>query len=261
MVRAKKRFGQNFLKDRTILEQIIKAIPDDDYQLVEIGAGLGDLTKYLLVSNGVVAFEIDLDLCNYLNSKFSEELENGKLELFCKDVIAVWREELYSEKYKIVANLPYYIATNIIFKALQDRNCKSITAMVQKEVADKFVAKVGEKNFSMLSVVAQSAGKVVKVVDVPPTAFQPMPKVYSAVVQVRKEIETISHHFISFLQIAFKQPRKTLLKNLSQHYERDRLETLFFKLNLNLSIRPHQVDTPIYHQIYQTLEDREIGRE
>jgi len=261
-IKAKKRFGQNFLKDVDIVNKIIKAIPNDNYKLVEIGAGLGDLTKYLLESQDVVAFEIDLELCQFLKNRFSEELKSGRLKLICEDVLEFWRFGLlFDEDYKIVANLPYYVATKIILKALDDNRCQNITVMIQKEVADKFLAEVEDRDFGALSVIAQSVGDIQHIVDVPPSAFEPQPKVNSSVIQFRKFRDTPSKEFKKFLQIAFRQPRKTLIKNLSQRYNRENLEELLNELALNHSIRPHQVDSINYHQIFDTLEGLRIGRE
>ncbi len=261
-IKAKKKFGQNFLKDKSIVEEIIKAIPNSNHKLIEIGPGLGDLTEHLLKSQDVVAFEIDLDLCKYLNDKFSEEIESGKLQLICGDVLEFWSSgKLMEDDYKIVANLPYYIATNIILKALQDSSCNSITVMIQKEVADKFLADVGEREFSSLSVIAQSLGDVRHIVEAPPSAFDPPPKVVSSVIEFKKLHESLSSEFLDFLRSAFQQPRKTLMKNLSQKYSREYLEKIFEQLDLTQSIRPHQVDKMDYHQIYEMLEDLKIGRE
>ena len=261
-IKAKKRFGQNFLKDTNIVNQIVKSIPKNSYKLVEIGAGLGDLTQYLLKSQDVVAFEIDLDLCKYLKEKFATELKSGRLKLICGDVLDYWENSsLLDENYKIVANLPYYVATKIILKALDDRYNQSVTVMIQKEVADKFLADIGDKEFSALSVIAQSVSRVSFVVDAPPLSFTPPPKVDSKVIEfVKIDAKNISSEFKEFLGIAFKQPRKTLAKNLSNRYEREEINALFEDMDLNQSIRPHQVETIDYHQIYTILEGSDIGR-
>jgi len=262
-IKAKKRFGQNFLKDINVVNQIVKAIPKNDYKLVEIGAGLGDLTQYLLKSQDVVAFEIDLELCKYLKEKFATELKSGKFKLICGDVLDYWDSgSLLNEDYKIVANLPYYVATKIILKALDDQRNKNITVMIQKEVADKFLADVEDKEFSALTVIARSVSEVKFVVDAPPSSFDPPPKVNSTVIEFSKNGEkSISPKFKEFLTVAFKQPRKKLAKNLSNRYEKEMIYTIFQDINLNQSIRPHQVKTIDYHQIYTMLEGSDIGRE
>lgn len=262
-IKAKKRFGQNFLKDSNVVDTIVKAIPKNSYKLVEIGAGLGDLTEHLLKSQDVVAFEIDLDLCKYLEKKFSVEIESGRFKLICGDVLDSWQNNtLLDENYKIVANLPYYVATKIILKALDDDNSQSITVMVQKEVADKFLANVEDKEFSALSVIANTVSKVSFVVNAPPSSFEPQPKVDSTVIEFSKiNRDKISPLFKEFLGFAFKQPRKTLKKNLSIKYDKEQVNQTFQDMNLSQSIRPHQVETMDYHQIYSMLKGSDIGRE
>jgi len=146
---AKKRFGQNFLQDSVYINKIIQSMSDDDRPVVEIGPGLGDLTKRLLEAKRVTAYEVDKRLCAYLQKEFAKHILNGRLQLKCGDVQQYWeKKSLMATPYHVVANLPYYIASNLIIKALQDTNCISVLAMVQKEVAEKFAAGVGKKNFS-----------------------------------------------------------------------------------------------------------------
>ncbi len=260
---ADKRFGQNFLEDESVLAQIIEAIPDDNLPIVEIGPGLGDLTKKLINVRQVIAFEIDKRLCDYLREKFSQEIDDGRLRLECGDVLEQWGERsLIQTPYHLVANLPYYIATTIILKALRDPYCESTLTMVQKEVAEKFSASVGDRNFSALSVLSRSVGSAEISLLVPPQAFNPPPKVDSAVLRIKKEYTLEDERFENFLKVAFKQPRKTLIKNLSSSYSKPILENLFQTINLERTIRPHQVETKLYHQIYNELtKESEYGKE
>jgi len=250
---AKKKFGQNFLKDQSVLRKIIEAMPKNENKLVEIGPGLGDLTKFLVDVRSVEAFEVDTDLCKLLQSIFKEEIATKRLHINCGDVLQAWQSSLVDEPYDLVANLPYYIATNIILKALADPMCKNILVMVQLEVAEKFCASAGEKVFGSLSIIAQTIGKAEIVVKVPPTAFEPQPKVDSAVFLIQKNADRHDKEFEDMLRVAFTQPRKTLMKNLSQKYDKSRLIEVFNKLSLLHTIRPHQVNTQDYHQLYKTI--------
>ena len=141
-IKAKKRFGQNFLKDDNVLIEIIQSMPQNNNHLVEIGPGLGDLTKKLVKCKDVTAYEVDRDLYSILQKEFQEELDSNKLNIILGDVLEKWNQNnsLYNSKYDMIANLPYYIATNIILNAYEDENCEHIIVMVQKEVADKFTA-------------------------------------------------------------------------------------------------------------------------
>ena len=252
---ANKRFGQNFLKDVSVLEKIIEAMPNDNLPIVEIGPGLGDLTRKLVSVHNVTAFEVDDRLCNHLKSSFSDEILNGRFQLKCGDVLEQWRGgNLLSEPYRLIANLPYYIATNIILKAMRDSFCSSILVMVQKEVAQKFGAREGDKNFSALSVLAQSVGEAKIEFLVPPEAFVPPPKVDSAVLKIVKKRNLSNGGFEEFLKVCFKQPRKTLFKNLSSIYSKALLESLFDTLEIQRTARPHQVGTMLYHQLYKALK-------
>jgi 16S rRNA (adenine1518-N6/adenine1519-N6)-dimethyltransferase len=258
---AKKKFGQNFLKDETILQKIIQAMPNNDNKIVEIGPGLGDLTKYLVDVRSVEAFEVDTDLCKVLQKKFEKEIATKQLHINCGDVLNVWKSELIEESYDLVANLPYYIATNIILKALADPKCKNILVMVQLEVAEKFCANDGDRVFGSLSIITQSVGDAHIVVKVPPTAFEPQPKIDSAVFLIQKKSDRCDEVFESMLRVAFTQPRKTLMKNLSSLYEKDLLQKAFEKLSLTQTVRPHQVSTDDYHQLYKLTRSLDGTRE
>jgi len=258
---AKKKFGQNFLKDETVLRKIVEAMPKNDNKIVEIGPGLGDLTKFLVDVKSVEAFEVDTDLCKLLQSTFKEEIATKRLHVNCGDVLQAWQSSLVDEPYDLVANLPYYIATNIVLKALADPMCKNILVMVQFEVAEKFCAQPGEKVFGSLSVITQSTGKAHIIVKVPPTAFEPQPKIDSAVFLIAKNKDRTDKDFEDMLKIAFKQPRKTLMKNLSIAYDKNLLQEAYEKLDFTLTIRPHQISATDYHQLYKLTRSLDDTRE
>jgi 16S rRNA (adenine1518-N6/adenine1519-N6)-dimethyltransferase len=257
---AKKKFGQNFLKDETILQKIVEAMPNNDNKIVEIGPGLGDLTKFLVDVKSVEAFEVDTDLCKVLQSKFEKEIATKQLHINCGDVLNAWQSELIDEPYDLVANLPYYIATNIILKALADPKCKNILVMVQLEVAEKFCANEGDKVFGSLGIITQSVGCARLIVKVPPTAFDPQPKIDSAVFLIQKNSDRSDKDFEDMLRVAFVQPRKTLMKNLSSTYEKALLQEAFNELSFIQTIRPHQVSTSDYHQLYNIIQGSLDGR-
>jgi len=252
---ANKRFGQNFLKNDAIIQQIIQAMPDDNLRIAEIGPGLGDLTKELVRVRNVTAFEVDKRLCEHLKNTLGSFLKSGDLRLECGDVLERWGEKsLLDEPYHLVANLPYYIATNIILKALKDPQCQSILVMVQKEVAVKFSAEAGEKEFSALSVLAQTSGKATLCFEVEAEAFVPPPKVTSAVLLIEKTSSENNESFESLLRVAFQQPRKKLSKNLITVFSKDKVAKLFESLELDPNLRPHEAETSIYHHLYNALK-------
>ena len=259
---ASKKFGQNFLKSDLYLHKIVQAMPNDDLRVAEIGPGLGDLTKELVKARNVTAFEVDKRLCEHLTTEFEEPIHNGHFELRCGDVLERWESgSLLDEPYHLVANLPYYIATNIILKAFRDEHCRSILVMVQKEVAVKFAALAKQKEFSALSVLATSVGKATLCFEVEPEAFVPPPNVTSAVLLIEKERSRDDEKFESFLKIAFQQPRKKLSKNLAARFPKELVAQTFAKLDLDPNLRPHEAETSIYHHIYNELKDNLDGKQ
>lgn len=182
---AKKSFGQNFLIDDNILENIVESakVTSED-TVIEIGPGLGNLTHYILERGAkVIAFEIDTDMIDILNSRFNTQ----NLKIVNKDILKVELKEYLDsdKKVKIIANLPYYITTPIIFKLLESRNnIESITIMIQKEVAERIVAKPHSKEYGVLTINTNYLADVEKLFNVPNTSFIPAPNVTSSVLQI-----------------------------------------------------------------------------
>ena len=255
-IEAKKQFGQNFLKDESIVHKIVESMPKDDKQIVEIGPGLGDLTSMLLKFERVKAYEVDRDLCPILEQKFRQEIVSDRFSLICTDVLEYWESHssLNESRYNLVANLPYYISTTIILKAFEDENCDEILVMTQLEVAQKFAADVGNREFSSLGVLTQLIGSAQILFEVPPEAFDPIPKVTSAVLQIKKSNHTvITREFKEFLKTAFSQPRKTLLKNLSSKFDKSAIRDVYIELQIPENFRPHQTSTQQYKKIYEHI--------
>ena len=257
---AKKHFGQNFLQDENVLNAIIQSIPkrNQEVEIVEIGAGLGDLTNKLLSLGNITAYEVDKDLIPYLQTRFKNALKCGRLCLEIGDVLEIWRgESLRQKPYFLVANLPYYIATLLVVKTLKDSLSCGCVVMTQKEVAQKFCATCGESDFSALSVLAQSVGEATLLFDVPPTAFVPPPKVTSSVFLLQKIANPPSfedlEHLESLLKVAFSAPRKTILNNLSKAYPKEAVIDALESLQIAPSKRPHEIDTPNYHRLLKIL--------
>lgn len=256
-IRAKKYFGQNFLRDESVKIKIIQSIPDSD-KIVEIGPGLGDLTSGLLAkTKSLWCFEIDEELFEHLKKRFKEPLDSAKMRLFCADALKAW-DELSVEPYFLAANLPYYVATNIILRALRDENCSGLCVMIQREVAQKFCAKAGESEFCALSLLAGLHGECELLFDVPPSAFDPEPKVVSSVIRLNKtkkpncDIDA----FESFLRACFCAPRKTLAKNLSAILPN--AQNVFATLGIPANVRAHELNLALFLKIFDEVRN---GRE
>ncbi len=258
-VKAKKQYGQNFLKDTTILDKIIQSMPNNNNYVVEIGPGLGDLTKNLVKYKDMTAYEVDTDLIGILKSKFAIEIEEEKLKLIHTDVLVAWDKQktLHDGKYDLIANLPYYIATNIILRAFEDKNCEHIIVMVQKEVAEKFTAKVNNKDYSSLGIITESISLDSRILfDVPPESFDPPPKIISSILYIKKDMDKyLDKDFNKFLKACFVQPRKKLSKNLTSVIDKNTISKIYEELNVNDNVRPHEVSSSLYSQMHTRVKD------
>lgn len=220
-----KKYGQNFLIDSHVLEKIMDAaeIGKDDC-VVEIGPGIGTMTQYLAERAGeVVAVEIDKNLIPIL----TETLADYKnVSIINEDILKVDLNRIVEEKnggrpVKIVANLPYYITTPIIMGLFENHvPVKSITVMVQKEVADRMQVGPGTKDYGALSLAVQYYAKPEIVAIVPPNCFIPRPNVASAVIRLtcheKKPAEVKDEKgMFALIRASFNQRRKTLANSLS----------------------------------------------
>ena len=222
---AKKRFGQNFLQDEQVLDEIVAACGAGSGDLVlEIGPGKGVLTTRLAeVAGRVVAVEIDTDLRRDLDAALSG-LQNVKIlyqDILKTDLTRLREEENDGKAFVVVANLPYYISTPVIMKLLQDDlPPSSCTVMVQKELALRMAASPGGKDYGELSVVTQFYAQPEVVCTVPPSAFYPQPKVDSCVLRLLPhEAPPVTpkdrQFFFHVVKEAFAHRRKTLINSLS----------------------------------------------
>jgi 16S rRNA (adenine1518-N6/adenine1519-N6)-dimethyltransferase len=219
---AKKYLGQNFLFDPLILSRIVGAAdigPED--LIVEIGPGPGRLTRMLAERAGrVIAIELDYKLYERLKSELAGF---SNVKLIYGDALKYHYEDL--PEFKVVANIPYYITTPIIFRLLNAKgNLKSMTLAVQKEVAERIAAKPGTKAYGVLSLVVQYHAKPDLKFLIPKEAFRPVPKVDSAVVHIRildKPFVEVKDEklFFRIIKMAFSQRRKMLSNSLKSARE------------------------------------------
>ncbi len=242
-----------------MLLQIVQSIPKEalDLELIEIGAGLGDLTNKLLGLGNITAYEVDEELLPYLKERFKKALESKQLELKIGDVMEIWKgNSLRDKPYFLISNLPYYIATLLVIKAIKDPLCKGCVVMTQKEVALKFCASENQSDFSALSVLTQSVGEAKLLFEVPPIAFVPQPKVTSAVFLIQKN-QILPSDFLEalegLLKISFNTPRKTIFNNLSKNYSKQKVLEALEDLQITPNKRPHEIDTATYHRLLKIL--------
>ncbi|MBE5819762.1 MAG: 16S rRNA (adenine(1518)-N(6)/adenine(1519)-N(6))-dimethyltransferase RsmA [Clostridiales bacterium] len=268
-ITANKRLGQNFLIDE---EPIIKAIEAANITkedlVIEIGPGLGTLTKYLLEEAGkVICIELDERMLKILNDRF---LAYSNFQLINDDVLKVDLKNLIkSEKtneiknVKIVANLPYYITTPIIMKLLEERlDIKSITVMVQKEVADRLVAKPGEEFSGAITYSINYYTNPEKVIDAPNTSFLPAPEVDSAIIKLdvleQPAVKVLNEKTLfKVIKLAFMQKRKTLLNAFSNGNllkSKNEIEKMLECLNIDLKIRGEKLTLEQFAEIADYIE-------
>lgn len=246
---ARKRFGQNFLNDSNIINNIISAIaPKDDDILVEIGPGLGALTEPMAEKIAhLTVIELDKDLAARLAT---HPFIASKLSIIQQDALTIDFKALSNDlggKLRVFGNLPYNISTPIMFslfeytEAIQDMHF-----MLQKEVVNRLVAGPNSKTYGRLSVMAQFYCDIIPVMEVPPTAFRPAPKVDSAVVKLIPKMTRIPLKSIKALSqvtnMAFNQRRKTIKNSLESLFNEEQLRSLGLDLNLraeNLSLNDY----------------------
>ena len=246
-----KKFGQNFLIDTRVLEEIIDAaqITKDDFVL-EIGPGIGTMTQYLCeAAREVVAVEIDTNLIPILKDTLSayNNVEVFNQDILKVDIASLARERNNDRPIKVVANLPYYITTPIIMGLFESHvPIDSITIMVQKEVADRMQEGPGSKEYGALSLAVQYYAKPEIVVNVPPSCFMPQPKVGSAVIRLTRHEQPpvqVDNEKLMFqvIRASFNQRRKTLANGLNNFgsfgLNKEEIQSCIEELGVPVNIR------------------------
>ncbi|MBF0328923.1 MAG: ribosomal RNA small subunit methyltransferase A [Nitrospirae bacterium] len=252
---AKKHLGQNFLFDPSILARIIEVsgLTADDL-VVEVGPGHGRLTKMLaMAARQVIAIELDRDLHKAL---LSELRDFSNIELIEGDVLEFPFETL--DKFKAIANIPYYITTPIIFRLLETAtNLESMTLTIQKEVAERIVAKPCTKDYGVLSLAVQYYGEPEIKFLIPKGAFKPTPKVDSAVLNVKKlAVPRVAakdkKFFFKVVRTAFAQRRKTLSNSLKP-LQKENLLPVLEALGIDAKRRPETLTIEEFAMIADAL--------
>lgn len=255
----KKSFGQNFIKEKNIIEKIINAsdIPDNTL-ILEIGPGAGSLTELLVqTGNNVLCYEIDTRLEEILSDKFKNDsnvrfIFNDFLECDINNDI---KDYSYDYLY-IIANLPYYITTPIISKIIDELDVDKMVLMVQKEVGDRFTANPGSKNYGSLSVFLQSYFDLKQEFLVSRNCFIPKPNVDSVIVSLSKKKEVLDiknrEVFEKLIRDSFKFKRKTLRNNL-KGYPLEKIENILKKYGHDLSSRAEVISVLEFVEISNNL--------
>lgn len=269
-IKANKSLGQNFLISQEVVDNIIEASEISEKDLViEIGPGLGTLTKRLLEQAGkVICVELDTKMINILEERFFlyknlEIINQDILKVDLKNKIKQEKEKNGFEKVKIVANLPYYITTPIIMKLLEEElDLESITVMIQKEVADRLTAIPGKKNTGAITYTVYYYTDSEEILEVPKDSFIPEPEVTSEVIKLNIRKTPIvepknKEKMFKVIKCAFTQRRKTLLNSLVNTNILDSKQqgiNMLNSLNINENIRPEELTIEQFKEISDFLK-------
>lgn len=259
-----KGFGQNFLFDQNVIKKIVHVTPIKGKNVIEIGTGLGHLTRELVAqAKKVVSVEIDKKLVAYLNEEFKdvENLTIINYDFLKLDLISLIENEFdWNEEIVVIANLPYYLTSPIILKLLDHVQLFSaFVLMMQKEVAQRLNAEIGTKEYNNLSIMCQFYCQVRTMFDVKPGSFYPAPKITSSVVlfQVRENIKLEEEQqFWAFVRSCFAQKRKTLINNLTTYLPKEQATAIIVELNWPLTIRAENLTFKMFRQLFLILKGK-----
>lgn len=263
----KKKFGQNFLTDKTLLDEIVKGAGVTKADAVlEIGVGAGTLTYSLSQkAERVIGYEIDKSLKPVLEQTLADSFN---VEIVFADALKTPIAEIEKKiggKYRLVSNLPYYITTPLIMKFVGEaKNCVSITAMVQKEVALRLCAGEGSSEYGAITAGIDVVGDSEIIAYVDKTKFMPMPKVDSAVVNIvinkdKYDVKSMKK-YRDLVRCAFSSRRKTLVNNLVNGFSlnREQAEKILNEFNIDLKERGENLSTEQFVNVANYLTDKGI---
>ena len=256
LLKPKKSLGQNFLHDKNIINKIIIAskIGSND-EVLEIGPGTGNLTKFIISQKPkkIYVIEKDENLVRDLEKQYSK-----KINIIKKDILKISYEFYSGKKFLILGNLPYNISTKILsnFCINNKLNISRMILMFQKEVAERILANVNSKDYSRITILSQWKFDIKKITDVKPNSFFPKPKVNSSVLEFipKKKIHQIKDpkNLEKITGIFFNQRRKMIKKPISLLFKKSKFD--YKKLNINPSDRPQNINIDKYLEIVNEFE-------
>ena len=257
-IKAKKSLGQNFLIDRSVLEEIVSTTDIANKEVLEIGPGSGNLTTYILKQKPkkLYVVEKDDDLAILLKEKFDNEIE-----IINDDILKVSEDKISNQKLSVFGNLPYNISTEILSKWILNIGSnfwfESLALMFQKEVADRIISEFNSSKYGRLSILSSWKLNVKKIIDIKPQSFSPRPKIDSSLL-----LFTPKENFFEFkdpknlekiTRIFFSQRRKMLKKPFNQVFANGKLVAEKFGIDLNL--RPQNLKPETYFKLIKEYED------
>ncbi len=257
IVKAKKSLGQNFLFDKQVLKKISDCAEIKDKYILEVGPGTGFLTNEILLNKPKKFFVIEKDknLINLLKERFKE-----KIIYINDDILSISEKDLSQNKLTVFGNLPYNISTEILTKWIVNLNSivwfDKLILMFQKEVADRIIAKYNTSSYGRLSIISNWRLKIKKIIDIKPHCFKPKPKVDSSLLVFEPKEKFFKFNNVNSLEkvtkIFFNQRRKKIKKPFNQIF--DNADEIANKYNIDLNLRPQNLNNEIYYFITKEFE-------
>ena len=258
-IKAKKSLGQNFLIDKNIIKKIVETGNiNQDSTVLEIGAGTGNLTEYIVKTNPKKIFVIEKDekLVENLKERFGKQIN-----IINKDILKVSEDLISKEKLIVYGNLPYNISTQILSKWItndhQNDWYENYILMFQKEVADRILAQTNSKNYGRLSILSNWKLDIKKIININASCFDPRPKVESTLLKFTPKKKYLklknSKNLEIITRVFFNQRRKKIKKSLKQLFKKS--EVIIEKLKLNIELRPQNLSPETYYMIAREYEN------
>ena len=256
-LKPNKKLGQNFLIDKNIIKRIADSVPiNNESEILEIGAGTGNLTEFLIGKKPkkIYLIEKDKNLFQVLKNKFKDEIE-----IFNEDILKFSRKDILSNNSIIFGNLPYNISSKILTKFIfntEKFKFRTLVFLFQKELADRIIAHVNTSNYGRLSILCNWKFDVEKVIEISPNSFYPKPKIKSTLLVFRRKNVIFSFDDPKSLEkvtnIFFNQRRKKIKKQFINLFKNN-LE-IINKLNIDLNLRPQNLTPETYFNLAKELE-------
>ena len=252
MIKAKKSLGQNFLIDKNIIDKIINTVSIKDNEILEVGPGTGNLTKEILRNNPSKMYLVEKD--TFLSESLKGIIDE-RVKIFNEDILNFDESSLSKNKIIVFGNLPYNISTEILSTWITNlkNDCwfSDLILMFQKEVADRIIAQYNTSTYGRLSILANWRLNINKICDISPESFSPRPKIQSTLIHFtpKKKFAEIkdSLNLEKITRIFFSHRRKMLKKPYNQIFNGN--DKLLKKFNLNLNLRPQNLDFDTYYNL------------
>ena len=257
-IKPKKSLGQNFLIDKEVIKKILTCADIKNKNILEVGPGTGNLTSEILKNNPkeLILIEKDYHLLDLLKKRYTQNIK-----FISDDILNISENKLSSNKLTVFGNLPYNISTEILIKWILNLNSNlwfdKLILLFQKEVADRITSDSNTSNYGRLSIISNWRLNVKKIIDVKPSSFKPKPKVESTLLLFTPKIKFFklknSESIEDVTRIFFNQKRKKIKKPLKKLFKNS--DQIAKKLNLNLDLRPQNLDFQTYYLLAKELED------